>query len=70
MHTLTKVIRLFIDGVLDDANASIVETRARSIAGIIGCQISSSGLCTIHLTPSTPIGDIEFRIIKQLTFDK
>lgn len=70
MHTLTKIIRLFIDGVIDKASASIVEKHARTIADIIGCQISSSGLCTIHLAPSTSMSDIEFRIIKQLTFDK
>ncbi|CAF5137372.1 unnamed protein product, partial [Rotaria sp. Silwood1] len=67
MHTFTKIIRLFIDGVVDDASASIVDVRARSIGEVIGCQVSSSGLCTIQVTPNTSMTDIELRLIKQLT---
>ncbi|CAF3611184.1 unnamed protein product [Rotaria sp. Silwood1] len=68
MHTFTKIIRLFIDGVVDDASASIVDVRARSIGEVIGCQVSSSGLCTIQVTPNTSMTDIELRLIKQLTY--
>ncbi|CAF2637814.1 unnamed protein product [Rotaria sp. Silwood2] len=69
MHTLTKIIRLFIDGVVDDASASIVDVRARSIDEVIGCRVSSSGLCTIQVAPNIPMADIELRLIKHLTFD-
>ncbi|CAF3090966.1 unnamed protein product [Rotaria sp. Silwood2] len=69
MHTLTKIIRLFIDGVVDDASASIVDVRARSIGEVIGCRVSSSGLCTIQVASNIPMADIELRLIKHLTFD-
>lgn len=70
MHTFTKVIRLFVNGVYDDATASIVDTRARSIVDVIGCRVSPSGLCTIELAPSTMMTDIQLQLIQHLTFDK
>ncbi|CAF4739502.1 unnamed protein product [Rotaria sp. Silwood1] len=61
-------IDMLIEPFLDDASASIVDVRARSIGEVIGCQVSSSGLCTIQVTPNTPMTDIELRLIKHLTY--
>lgn len=70
MYTLTKVIRLFIDGVVDDISASIVNAHTRSFVDVVGCQVSPSGLCTVQIAPSTLMADVELQLIKHLTFDK
>lgn len=70
MSTFTKLIRLFIDGLLDDPNAAVVNAHARSLADVVHCQVVPSGLCTIQVSLNTVTADIEYRLIQHLTFDK
>jgi hypothetical protein len=65
-------VRLFIDGLSDDVDASTIDARARSLSDVIGCCASFDGLCTIQvrLPLMNTVDDAELRLIKQLTFDK
>jgi copper chaperone CopZ len=70
IEQLLTTIRLFIEGVSDESSASAIDTYVRSLPGVVGSRVSTSGLCTIQLAPTEATGEAERVLIKQLTFDK
>lgn len=64
------IIRVFIDGISDESSASIMDTYVRSLSGVVGSRVCTSGLCTIQLAFTEATTEAERVLIKQLTFDQ
>lgn len=63
-------IRLFISGITNESSRYMVNQRARAVPGVVGCQVSADGTCTIKCDSTTTIARTERMLIDQLTFDR
>ncbi len=63
-------LRLFIHGVSDEFDTSIVDAHAQSLPEVIGSRVSISGLCTIQTVINTTIEEAERNLIRRMTFEK
>lgn len=71
MHNKIKPIngmRIFVNGVSDNETAIAVKRRARSLSGVIDCQVSTSGICILQLSVKPTTANKRL-LLNQLTFD-